>query len=215
MDSREEAAPMRKKTRRDKSIRTKTKLGLPDLEYAKSAVLVSLRSPESQRSYRRSIDDFVRWYCSEPRLFFNKTVVTRYRIFLEEQLLAPGTINVRLAAVCRLAYEAADTGLLSPELAAGIRRVKGSKKLGVRLGNRLTVEEARALWQIPSAYSLKGKRDRAILAVLLGCGLFAQRPPQKMSSTAGLHANQLHLQIRGEGQQLGTRTSLADHHPAS
>jgi hypothetical protein len=129
MDSREEVASMRRKTKRGKSNRTKTKLGLPDLEHAKSAVLVSLRSPESQRSYRRSIDDFVRWYCSEPRLSFNKTVVTRYRIHLEERLLAPGTINVRLAAVRRLAYEAADTGLLSPELAAGIRRVKESKKL--------------------------------------------------------------------------------------
>jgi len=167
---------MRRKTKRGKSNRTKTKLGLPDLEHAKSAVLVSLRSPESQRSYRRSIDDFVRWYCSEPRLSFNKTVVTRYRIHLEERLLAPGTINVRLAAVRRLAYEAADTGLLSPELAAGIRRVKESKKLGIRLGNWLTAEEARALWQIPSAYSLKGKRDRAILAVLLGCGLRRGEP---------------------------------------
>ena len=90
-------------------------------------------------------------------------------------MLAPGTINVRLAAVRRLAYEAADTGLLRPELAAGIRRVKGAKKLGVRLGNWLTAEEARAQWQIPSAYSLKGKRDRAILAVLFGCGLRRER----------------------------------------
>ena len=71
----------------------------------------------------------------------------------------------------RLAYEAADTGLLSPELAAGIRRVKGSKKLGIRLGNWLTVNEARSLWQIPDTRTLKGKRDRAMLAVLLGCGL--------------------------------------------
>src|SRR6202789_696710 len=171
MDSREEVASMRRKTKRGKSNRAKTKLGIPDLEHAKSAVLVSLRSPESQRSYRRSIDDFVRWYCSEPRLSFNKTVVTRYRIHLEDQLLAPGTINVRLAAVRRLAYEAADSGLLSPELAAGIRPVKGSKKLGIRLGNWLTVNEARALWQLPDARTLKGKRDRAILAVLLGCGL--------------------------------------------
>lgn len=160
---------MRRKTR--KPNRQKTKLGLPDLEHVKSAVLVSLRSPESQRSYRRSIDDFVCWYCSEPRLSFNKTVVTRYRIHLEDRLLAPGTINVRLAAVRRLAYEAADTGLLSPDLAAGIRRVKGVKKLGMRLGNWLTVEEAHALWQLPNMYSVKGKRDRAILAVLLGCGL--------------------------------------------
>jgi site-specific recombinase XerD len=134
-------------------------------------VVVSLRSPESQRSYRRSIDDFVYWYCSEPRLSFNKTVVTRYRIHLEDRLLKPGTVNVRLAAVRRLAYEAADTGLLSPDLAAGIRRVKGAKKLGMRLGNWLTVEEARTLWQLPNMNTTKGRRDRAILAVLLGCGL--------------------------------------------
>jgi site-specific recombinase XerD len=98
-------------------------------------------------------------------------VVTRYRIFLESRQLAAGTINGRLAAVRRLAYEAADAGLLSPELAAGIRRVKGAKKLGVRLGNWLTAEEARRFWQAPDPDTLKGKRDRAILAVLLGCGL--------------------------------------------
>lgn len=162
---------MRGKRRTRNADRQKSKLGLPDLEHVKAAVLVSLRSPESQRSYRRSIDDFVYWYCSEPRLSFNKTVVTRYRIHLEGRLLTPGTINVRLAAVRRLAYEAADTGLLSPDLAAGIRRVKGAKKLGMRLGNWLTVEEARSLWQLPQAHTAKGKRDRAILAVLLGCGL--------------------------------------------
>ena len=131
----------------------------------------SLRSPESQRGYQHALDEFIAWYCSEPRLSFNKTVVTRYRIHLESRQLAPGTINVRLASVRRLAYEAADSGLLSPELAAGIRRVKAAKKLGVRLGNWLTTEEARSLWQLPSTDILKGKRDRAILAVLLGCGL--------------------------------------------
>jgi len=162
---------MKKGLNRGKSNRAKTKLGLPDLEHVKSSVLVSLRSPESQRSYRRSIEDFVAWYCSEPRLSFSKTVVTRYRINLEDRLLAPGTINVRLAAVRRLAYEAADTGLLSPDLAAGIRRVRGARKLGTRLGNWLTADEARSLWQLPDRYSAKGKRDRAILAVLLGCGL--------------------------------------------
>src|SRR5215468_1920710 len=169
--SRREVASMKRRTKTRRSNRQKTKLGLPDLEHVKSAVLVSLRSPESQRSYRHSIDDFVSWYCSEPRLAFNKTVVTRFRIYLENRMLSPGTINVRLAAVRRLAYEAADSGLLSPDLMAGIRRVKGVKKLGTKLGNWLTAIEARALWQLPSCYSLKGKRDYAILAVLLGCGL--------------------------------------------
>ena len=162
---------MRRNAKGRKCNRQKTKLGLPDLEQAKAAVLVSLRSPESQRSYRHSIDEFVFWYCSEPRLSFNKTVVTRYRMHLEDRQLAPGTVNVRLAAVRRLAYEAADTGLLSPELAAGIRRVKGSKKLGIRLGNWLTANEARMLWQLPDVETLKGKRDRAMLSILLGCGL--------------------------------------------
>ncbi len=162
---------MKRNTRRRKQNRQKAWFALPDLEHTKAAVLDRLRTPESQRSYRRSIDDFVRWYCSEPRLSFNKTVVTRYRIHLEDQQLAPGTVNVRLAAVRRLAYEAADTGLLSPEFAAGIRRVKGSTKLGIRLGNWLTDDEARTLWQLPSSHTLKGTRDRTILAVLLGCGL--------------------------------------------
>jgi hypothetical protein len=139
---------MRRRTTARRQNRQKAKLGLPDLEHVKSAVLFSLRSPESQRSYRRSIGDFACWYCSEPRLSFNKRVVTRYRIHLEDRRLAPGTINVRLAAVRRLAYEAADTGLLSPDLAAGIRRVKGARKLGTRLGNWLTVDEARTLWQL-------------------------------------------------------------------
>src|SRR6266480_3580207 len=105
--------------------RPKTRLDLPDLDQSKAAVIGILRSPESQRGYRHAIDEFIDWYCSEPRLSFNRTVVLRYRIHLESRNLAPGTINVRLAAVRRLAYEAADAGLLSPELAAGIRRVKG------------------------------------------------------------------------------------------
>jgi site-specific recombinase XerD len=159
------------KRKSPKLKRPKTKLRLPDLDHSKSAVLDSLRSPESKRGYRHAIDEFIQWYCSEPRLSFSKIVVTRYRIFLENRHLAAGTINGRLAAVRRLAYEAADAGLLSPELAAGIRRVKGVKKLGVRLGNWLTAEEARRFWQSPVPDTLKGKRDRAILAVLLGCGL--------------------------------------------
>jgi len=110
--------------------RPKTRLGLPDLDQATAALLGSLRSLESQRGYRHSINEFISWYCSEPRLSFNKTVVTRHRIHLESRQLPPGTINVRLAAVRRLAYEAADSELLSPELAAGIQRVKEAKKFG-------------------------------------------------------------------------------------
>ena len=97
----------------------KTVLKLPDLEQSKSAVLNSLTSASSKRSYDHAIREFIDWYCSEPRLAFNRTVVTRYRIALEQHPYAPSTINLRLAAIRRLAYEASDCGLLSPDLAAG------------------------------------------------------------------------------------------------
>src|SRR5579872_177227 len=139
----------------------KTVLKLPDLEQSKSAVLNSLASQSSQRSYEHAIREFIEWYCSEPRLAFNKTVVTRYRIFLEQAHYASSTINLRLAAVRRLAYEAADAGLLSPDLAAGIRRVKGAKKFGVRVGNWLTAEQARCVLGVFDRQTLRGTRDYA------------------------------------------------------
>ena len=145
-------------------------LRLPDLEHSKTAVLNSLPAVISQESHGHAIDEFIGWYCSEPRLAFNRTVVLRYRFFLQQNNLAPSTINVRLAAVRRFAYEAADTGLLSPELAAGIRRVKGAKRLRVRIGNWLTVKQSRKLLQAVPEETVRGKRDRAILALLIGCG---------------------------------------------
>src|SRR5215469_879584 len=181
---------MTRKRRRKQLIRPKSILKLPDLEAAKSAVLNSLSCPDAQRGYRHAIDEFVEWYCSEPRSSFSKTVVVRYRMHLESRHLAPGTINLRLGAIRRLAYEAADCGLLSADLAVGIRRVKGVKKLGVRLGNWLSAEQGQVLWQAPDGKRIKGKRDRALLAVLLACGL-------RRHEVAGLTVD--HLQQR-EGQ---------------
>jgi site-specific recombinase XerD len=47
-------------------------------------------------------------------------------------------------------------------------------KLGVRFGNWLTPELGHALWQVPDHQRLKEKRDRALLALLLACGLRRQ-----------------------------------------
>jgi integrase len=149
----------------------KTVLKLPDLEQSKSAVLNSLTSSSSKRSYDHAIRKFIDWYCSEPRLAFNRTVVTRYRIALEQHPYAPSTINLRLAAIRRLAYEASDCGLLSPDLAAGIRRVKGVRRLGVRVGNWLTAEEGKKLLGAETADTLRSRQNRALLSLLIGCGL--------------------------------------------
>src|SRR5450432_2431216 len=127
---------------RRKRNSTKSVLRLPDLELAKAAVLNSLNSADAKRGYRHAIDEFVDWYCSEPRLAFNRIVVLRYRSHLGSRQLAPGSVNLRL--VRRLAYETADCGLLSADLAAGIRRVKGVRKSGMRLGNWLNAEQSQA-----------------------------------------------------------------------
>jgi len=66
-----------KPSSRRKRSSAKSVLRLPDLEHAKAAVLNSLNSTDAKRGYRHAIDEFVDWYCSEPRLAFNRIVVTR------------------------------------------------------------------------------------------------------------------------------------------
>ena len=145
-------------------------LRLPDLDHCKRAVLNSLGSPASRRVYEYAIDQFIAWYCSEPRLAFNRIVVARYRMYLESRGLAANTINQQLAAVRRLAHGAADAGLLSPELAAGISRVKGVKQLGFRAGNWLSAAQSSEVLQRASGEGMRARRDYAMLAMLFGCG---------------------------------------------
>src|SRR6202163_390290 len=145
-------------------------LRLPDLDHCKRAVLNSLGSPASRRVYEYALGQFIAWYCSEPRLAFNRIVVVRYRMHLESRRLAANTISHQLAAVRRLAHEAADAGLLSPELAAGISRVKGVKQLGFRAGNWLSAEQSSEVLQHACGDSMRAKRDYAMLAMLFGCG---------------------------------------------
>ena len=161
-------------------------LRLPDLDHCKTAVLNSLGSPASRRVYEYAIDQFIAWYCSEPRLAFNRIVVVRYRMYLESRRLAANTINQQLAAVRRLAHEAADSGLLSPELAAGISRVKGVKQLGFRSGNWLSVEQSSEVLRHACGDSMRAKRDYAMLAMLFGCGF-------RRSELVGLELDEIQI----------------------
>ena len=144
---------------------------IPELEHAKTAVLNTLASVHSRRAYKHAMDEFIAWYCSEPRLGFNRSIALRYRSFLESLLLSSATINLHLSAIRRLADEAAECGALSQELAIGIRRVKGVKRLGRRIGNWLSGEQAQDLLNSIAQSTLRGKRDAALIGLLLGCGL--------------------------------------------
>lgn len=142
-----------------------------DWRRLKSLVLDSVSSPITKRVYNLGLDEFFAWYGQEPRPGFTKATVAAWRVELEARGLGAISINVRITAVRKLAVEAADNGLLAPDLANSITRVKGVASKGVRLGNWLTAKQAQALLNAPDSTTIKGLRDRAILAVLLGCGL--------------------------------------------
>jgi site-specific recombinase XerD len=137
----------------------------------KRLVLDSVSSPITRRVYNLGLDEFFEWYGRELRAGFTKATVSAWRVALEARGLGAVSINVRITAVRKLAVEAADNGLLAPELANGITRVKGVASKGIRLGNWLSVVQAQKLLNTPDVTTTKGLRDRAILAVLLGCGL--------------------------------------------
>ncbi|MGA2186784.1 MAG: tyrosine-type recombinase/integrase [Bryobacteraceae bacterium] len=137
----------------------------------KTLVLDSVSSPITKRVYNLGLNEFFAWYGLEPRPGFTKATVNAWRAELETRGLGSVSINVRITAVRKLAVEAADNGLLAPELAAGITRVKGAASKGMRVGNWLSVQQAQKLLNAPDVTTKKGLRDRAMLAVLLGCGL--------------------------------------------
>ncbi len=134
-------------------------------------VLDGLPSKHSRRAYGRALIDFFRWHALAGRPLLNKAVVQRYAAELRDTGLSSSSINQRLSAIRKLAAEASDNGALDPQIAGGIRAVKGARQEGRRTGNWLTREQAQQWLGAPDTRTLKGLRDRALLAVLIGCGL--------------------------------------------
>src|SRR5579859_607111 len=144
---------------------------LSEWQCLKGLVLDSVSSPITRRVYNMALDEFITWYRLAPRPGFTKATVSAWRVSLEARGLGSSSIIIRMSAIRKLAEEAADNGLLAPELAAGIARVKSAKSVGVRTGNWLSARQSQSLLNTPDITTLRGLRDRAIVAVLLGCGL--------------------------------------------
>jgi integrase/recombinase XerD len=138
----------------------------------KKLVVDSLVADESKRAYGRYLDNFFDWFEAErPATGFSRATILSYRTTLLRKKCSSSTVNLNLTALRRLASEAADNRLMSSEDAASIARIRGVKRHGLRIGKRLTIQEAEKLMDTPDPATLKGKRDRAILAILIGCGL--------------------------------------------
>jgi integrase len=119
----------------------------------------------------KALDDFFAWWEGQGRPAFSRAAVHAHRVALEAKGYAPSTVNQRLAAIRKLAREAAAHGWLAPETAISIVQVSGVKQQGTRAGNWLTRAQAEQLINAPDPATFKGRRDRAILALLVGCGL--------------------------------------------
>jgi site-specific recombinase XerD len=145
----------------------------PDFaERLKILVCDSVNSPESKRAYGRGVVEFLEWVrATNPAGGFSKATVQAYRAYLIETGLAASSVNLRMSAIRKLATEAGDNGLMAAETATAIGRVKGIRRQGVRTGNWITASQAERFILSPDMTKLKGKRDKALLAVMVGCGL--------------------------------------------
>ena len=137
----------------------------------RSLVLDSVSSVHSRRAYGRALDEFRNWCEASFADGFTRETVQRYRAHLESRGLSPSSLNVYLSALRRLAKEGAASGLLSQEQAAAIASVPGARQKGRRLGAWLTLEQTQTLLVAPKGEGRKAIRDRALLGLLIGCGL--------------------------------------------
>lgn len=143
-----------------------------DLDKIKALALDSVNSLHSRRAYSKALDRFLTWYQAQGRPGLTKAIVQQYKAeVLEPSGLSPASINLHMSAIRKLASEAADNGLMEQSLANGISKVSGVPNEGTRAGNWLTKDQAQALINAPDTNELKGLRDRAILALMLGAGL--------------------------------------------
>jgi integrase len=129
-------------------------------------VLDSVQSPHSRRNYAKALDHLFAFCASRP---LSRALLMEWRARMES--LSPSTVNVRLSAVRKMVGEARRNGMIGTEEAAGLTDIPNIRQQGTRLGNWLTREQAKELLAVPDRSTLKGKRDYAILALLVGCAL--------------------------------------------
>jgi site-specific recombinase XerD len=148
----------------------KPKLSVAEIEII-NLVLDALPSENSRRAYQRALEEFFLWHQGQGRPELNKALINKYVKTMRESNASSSTINQKLSAIRKLASEAEDNAWIDSKIANGIRAVKGVPIRGRRTGNWLTKEEGQIWLNAPDIKTLKGVRDRALLAVLIGCGL--------------------------------------------
>jgi site-specific recombinase XerD len=189
----------------DNALAVAVPAGYRDWRSVASLAIDSVSSPHSKRAYEKALKDFFAWYSAEARPPLSRAIVQQYKSVLESASLAAASINLQLSAIRKLATEAAENDLLDRSVAQGIVSLKGLSQSGARAGNWLSREQARDLLAQPEIGTTEGKRDRAILAVLLGCALRRS----ELASLECAHIQQrdgrwVFIDLRGKGRRIRT-----------
>lgn len=178
---------------------------LEPLDAIRGLLLDAVTSPETRRAYARGLDGFFAWQAQHAVAGFTRATVQSYRSHLICKGLAASSVNLQLAALRKLASEASANGLLDPVTAVAIGQVPGVKQNGVRSGNWLTQKQAQALIHAPDPATLKGKRDRAALALLVGCGLRRSEAAQlRLEHIVEREGRWVILDLKGKGNRIRT-----------
>ena len=189
----------------DKAVAVAVPAGYRNWRSVASLAIDAISSAHSKRAHEKALKDFLAWYSAEARPPLSRAIVQQYRSVLESASLAPASINLRLSAIRKLAAEAAENGLLDRSVTQGIASLKGVRQSGARAGNWLSREQARDLLAQPEIETTEGKRDRAILAVLLGCALRRS----ELAALKGAHIQQrdgrwVFVDLVGKGKRIRT-----------
>lgn len=139
-------------------------------EGLRSAVLNGVTAENSRRNYALALDELSA-FCVQQEESLSRTLILAFRAAMLDRNLSASTINVKLSAVRKLISEAKRAGVVDAEEAAQMTDVPNVRQQGTRLGNWLTKEQAKKLLATPDRSTMKGKRDYAILALLVGCAL--------------------------------------------
>lgn len=170
---------------------------------AEAEWFANLDNPRTRRAYRADLQDFMGFAgITRPEEFrlVTRAHVLAWRAGLEERALSGATIRRKLAALSSL-FE-----YLCEKNAVETNPVKGAKRPRVESGEGKTPalgdHQARALLDAPDAGTLKGKRDRALLSVLLYHGL--RREELCLLKVRDIHSRRgvLHLRVHGKGNKL-------------
>lgn len=151
---------------------------LPDIR----DMLAGQLAPSSIRIYKRDVKAYADFAQDEQRNLspFDPQTLIAWRDHLAmNTTMSPHTINRMMSAVRRTIKEAAARSLLDGSIAAAFHEVAGvsvkalKERLKMHARTRITPEDMRRLAESPNPATLKGLRDRALLATLASSGLRA------------------------------------------